>query len=188
VANLTGDASKNRIFAMMIDNLLAMAISVPIGARIPGIPNSIRWLLISLVYLGYFAVSEAIWSKTIGKKLFNLKIVRMNGEPLSWTDATVRSLLRLVEVNPFLLGALPGALTVMFSTRKQRIGDMLAKTLVVRKTVTAVDIVDDHPVPGRPPETGCASGHPTGVEAAASTRKSAPLRFPPGAAQGRSAA
>ena len=144
MADLTGDASKNRIFAMMIDNLLAMAISVPIGARIPGVPDNIRWLLISLVYLGYFILSEAMWSKTVGKKLFGLKIMRMNGEPLSWTSAIVRSLFRVVEVNPILLGALPGALTVLFSKRKQRMGDIFAETLVVQRDVTAVDIVDDY--------------------------------------------
>lgn len=139
----TGDASKRRIFAMIIDNLIAMMAAVPIGARILGVPDSLRWLLVITLYLGYFAVSEAVWSKTLGKALFDLKVVQTNGEPADWGSAIIRTLARVVEVNPILLGALPGALVVTFSRRKQRIGDLLAETLVVRTDVPEADVVED---------------------------------------------
>jgi uncharacterized RDD family membrane protein YckC len=41
------------------------------------------------------------------------------------------ALLRLVEVNPLLVGGLPAGIVAVLSPRKQRLGDMLAGTLVV---------------------------------------------------------
>jgi uncharacterized RDD family membrane protein YckC len=45
--------------------------------------------------------------------------------------ATVRTLLRLVEVNPFLIGGLPAGLVAANTKAHQRIGDLLAGTYVV---------------------------------------------------------
>jgi uncharacterized RDD family membrane protein YckC len=45
----------------------------------------------------------------------------------------VRTLARLVEVNPLLLGALPAGIAILSSSRRQRIGDWLANTVVVRR-------------------------------------------------------
>lgn len=39
--------------------------------------------------------------------------------------------MRLVEVNPFLLGGIPAGIAVALSTYNQRLGDMLAGTYVV---------------------------------------------------------
>ncbi len=47
----------------------------------------------------------------------------------------MRSLLRIIEVSRVVLGDVPGALVVVFSKRKQRMGDILAETLVVRSQV-----------------------------------------------------
>jgi uncharacterized RDD family membrane protein YckC len=43
----------------------------------------------------------------------------------------IRSGLRIFEVNPLLLGGLPAGLVIIASQRKQRIGDLLAGTVVV---------------------------------------------------------
>jgi len=39
--------------------------------------------------------------------------------------------MRVLEVNPVLLGAFPAALSVVFSPKHQRFGDKLAGTIVV---------------------------------------------------------
>jgi hypothetical protein len=43
----------------------------------------------------------------------------------------------IFEANPLLLGLLPGALAVVWSKHRQRFGDMLAETIVVRRAVAA---------------------------------------------------
>jgi len=51
---------------------------------------------------------------------------------------------RLVEVNPLLLGGLPAGIAVAMSRRRQRLGDMLAGTYVVRrKDLAAIRRIDD---------------------------------------------
>jgi len=60
---------------------------------------------------------------------------KLDGSPCDWKAALIRGALRLVEVNPILLGGLPAGLAIIASARKQRIGDMLAGTLVVRNDV-----------------------------------------------------
>ena len=44
----------------------------------------------------------------------------------------MRTLLRLFEVNPLLLGGIPAAIAVLCSKNRQRLGDMLAGTYVIR--------------------------------------------------------
>ena len=46
----------------------------------------------------------------------------------------IRTLLRIVEVNPGGCGAIPAGIAVYCTSRRQRLGDWLAGTLVVRKS------------------------------------------------------
>jgi uncharacterized RDD family membrane protein YckC len=60
---------------------------------------------------------------------------RLSGERCNFEGAVIRTLLRVIEVNPLLLGAIPAGITVMSTERKQRIGDIVAKTVVVSRRV-----------------------------------------------------
>jgi uncharacterized RDD family membrane protein YckC len=44
----------------------------------------------------------------------------------------VRTLFRLIEVNPILVGGIPAGIAVLMSAHKQRLGDMVASTYVLR--------------------------------------------------------
>jgi len=80
----------------------------------------------------YFPVGEAFWGRTLGKLLTGLVIIDRDGRPPGIGKALLRTLLRLIEVNPFLLGGIPAALAVLASENRQRLGDMAARTYVVR--------------------------------------------------------
>jgi uncharacterized RDD family membrane protein YckC len=88
------------------------------------------------VWLGamvlYFPVCEALWGRTVGKLLTGLVIIDRDGRPPGFVKAILRTLLRLVEVNPLLLGGIPAAIAVIASKNRQRLGDMVARTYVVR--------------------------------------------------------
>jgi len=129
--DVVGNAGKPRLFAMIIDNLLAATLGMVIAANIPGLGDASRGLVLVAIYLSYYLLPEAIWSRTLGKFAFGLVIRRSDGEPCGWPGAVTRTFLRIIEVNPLLFGALPGGLVVILSKRKQRIGDMLADTVVV---------------------------------------------------------
>src|SRR6185436_18483859 len=91
----------------------------------------VKAVLFFLIYLAYFVVLEGLWSRTFGKFFQGLIVRKVDGTPCDWKAALIRGGLRIFEVNPLLLGGLPAGLVIIASARKQRIGDMLAGTVVV---------------------------------------------------------
>lgn len=117
MTELNGDATKSRLFAAGVDNFFATLLCLLIASKLPGIESSwIRWEFAIFAYLGYFLVQEATWHTTLGKWLFGLTIVCLDGGAVGWPEAGSRTLLRIVEVNPILLGMLPGAIAMILSS------------------------------------------------------------------------
>jgi uncharacterized RDD family membrane protein YckC len=81
---------------------------------------------------GYFLVSEAAWSgQTLGKRLCHLRVVDLRGGPVSVSQAVLRNLFRIVDFLPICYGV--GMVAIFWSSRDQRLGDLVAGTLVVRE-------------------------------------------------------
>lgn len=129
--NITGDASKARIMALVIDSFIALALMMLAVASVPESLPLVKALFFVSIYLGYFVVLEAVWSRTLGKFVQGLVVRKLDGSRCDWSAALIRGLLRIVEVNPLLFGGLPAGLVIIASERKQRIGDLLAGTVVV---------------------------------------------------------
>lgn len=89
------------------------------------------WLIMLLILLGYFVAFEVFADgRTPGKAMFSLRVLMDDGEPVGFGPSVVRNLLRLVDLFP----ALPilGPIAILVSDKNQRIGDMAARTIVVR--------------------------------------------------------
>lgn len=88
-------------------------------------------LLVFVVQFGYFLLFE-YFSKgsTLGKKIVGLKVIMANGEPISFTAALVRNLLRIGDMLPGIYGV--GIFSVFLSRRYMRVGDMAANTIVIK--------------------------------------------------------
>ncbi len=127
-----GDASKDRFFALVFDNLIGLVIGFVAACAIPNDQVVLRGTALVVGYLGYFFLFEALVGSSPGKLLFGLWVRRIEGGRCSWRQAAVRTLARLIEVNPLLLGAIPAAIAVLASKDRQRLGDMLAGTVVCR--------------------------------------------------------
>jgi uncharacterized RDD family membrane protein YckC len=79
---------------------------------------------------GYDVAFEVLGGgRTPGKRLLGLRVVRSDGAPVGLLESLVRNLLRAVEL-PLLYG--PGVIAVAATARHQRLGDLVAGTLVVR--------------------------------------------------------
>ena len=131
---MIGDASKARLIAVFIDHLIAFALTMLVLAFVPESLPMVKAVFFFLIYLVYFVVMEALFSRTLGKLFQGLVVRKLDGSRCDWKAALIRSALRIVEVNPLLLGGLPAGLVIISSKRKQRIGDILAGTLVVSTT------------------------------------------------------
>ena len=128
---IIGDASKARLMALFIDHIIAFALMMIAVAFVPESLALMKAVFFMFIYLAYFVVLEALWSRTLGKFVEGLVVRKLNGNRCGWRAALIRGSLRLVEVNPLLLGGLPAGLVIIASERKQRIGDLLAGTVVV---------------------------------------------------------
>lgn len=81
--------------------------------------------------LGYFVVMEALTGRTVGKWMAGLVVMNEHGGRPNFGQTVIRMLLRIVEVNPILIGGLPAGLIALFTPRHQRLGDLLSKTYVL---------------------------------------------------------
>lgn len=74
----------------------------------------------------YFIILEARFSKTYGKKIMHLKVVKDN-EDIRLTDSITRNGLRFIEALTLYIISI-----IMIKQNNQRLGDRIAKTQVVR--------------------------------------------------------
>jgi len=139
----------NRFLACAIDHaiqaltILLMAIAFMVVSNFSSLSdefsNAPKWLkavLILIVFLivsGYFAFFEWIWNgQTPGKRWLKLRVIREDGRPIIFWEAAVRNLLRTVDMMPAPFYSI-GLISVFVSLSDQRIGDMVAGTVVVRE-------------------------------------------------------
>lgn len=90
-------------------------------------------LLVSfLVLFGYPAAMETFWNgRTLGHAAMGLRVVTTEGAPVRFRHAAVRAIFRVIE-GIALVGA-PAVLAITFMPRDQRLGDLVAGTLVLRE-------------------------------------------------------
>ena len=118
------------------------------------------FLLVFLIRVPYYILSELVWNgRTIGKRIVRIKVISADGQRLTPHQIVARNLMKEVEVfmpattllsGSFQSGWVGLALTLwmvlvlcvpLFNKRRQRLGDMIAGTLVVDQP-TAVLLPD----------------------------------------------
>ena len=139
----------NRFIACAIDHALqAVAIILmvigftlianysSVGEQITSAPKWVKAVLIVVVFLifsSYFAFFEWIWNgQTPGKRWLKLRVIREDGRPVTFWEAAVRNLVRTLDMMPAPFYSI-GLISVFVSASDQRVGDMVAGTVVVRE-------------------------------------------------------
>ncbi|WP_433606604.1 RDD family protein [Dactylosporangium sp. CA-139114] len=83
-----------------------------------------------VVALAYYILMEGMLGRTVGKMVTGIKVVdEATGGVPGAGKAAIRTILRIVDG---FFGYLVGFIVVLSSRRRRRLGDMAAKTLVVR--------------------------------------------------------
>ena len=124
-----------RLLASLLDNVtwilfyLWFYVWVVGGAFLASDSAGILALLVFFsLWFNYFAFCEWRWGQTIGKNATGIEVRSIDRAPrLTFGQASIRNLLRLVDF--FVIGE------VMIATgkRRQRLGDLAAKTVVLRR-------------------------------------------------------
>ena len=127
----------SRVLARTLDLVVCgtalYAVLIGVAAVSPPI-----WLLIVVitvaVFLGVFvypAVLEATWrGRTVGKAATGLRVVTETGGPIGVRHAATRSALSVVDL--LTVAGFVGMASILLSSRRQRLGDLAAGTIVVR--------------------------------------------------------
>ncbi|MFH0945468.1 MAG: RDD family protein [Planctomycetota bacterium] len=87
-------------------------------------------LLFVLLFTGVLAFADLAFGRSPGKSLLGLRVVALNGAAPSAGAATTRSLMLLLDW--FWSFGLVGMALVTFTRRRQRLGDLMAGTMVIR--------------------------------------------------------
>ena len=106
--------------------------------------NALQTVLMLLIFgfqWGYFNFFEWIWNgQTPGKRLLHLRVIKVDGSPVSGIDVVLRNLSRPIDtLGPM---GLIGLLMIFVSRKAQRLGDLMARTLVIHETQIDWSIFD----------------------------------------------
>ena len=123
-----------RFVASQLDFIAVSFAAVLLAKQIPLELVWFQILTAVIAVLGYFFLTEYYLGQTLGKMFAGIKVISLDGEPCSAWQILVRTLLRVIEANPLLLGAILAGISAMISPTNQRIADRLVGTTVVRQS------------------------------------------------------
>ncbi|MBI3468647.1 MAG: RDD family protein, partial [Planctomycetes bacterium] len=96
---------------------------------------------------GYFIFFEWLMNgQTPGKRVIGIRVIKQGGYAMSFLDSLLRNLMRWVDFLPLFYGV--GLISLVVAPRSQRLGDLVAGTLVVhQEPVQTESLVPDIPKP-----------------------------------------
>jgi uncharacterized RDD family membrane protein YckC len=144
------DAFIMMTLCQMLLNLLvtgfAMIVSA-VGAEGQAWAAAIGGLAGFALYNGYFIILEWLMNgQTPGKRLLHIRAIKQGGYALRFFDTLLRNLLRTIDFLPLFYGV--GLTSILFTRDSQRLGDLVAGTLVVyQDPVETESLLPEPPTP-----------------------------------------
>jgi len=143
-----------RAFARLVDLAVQLVAASVLGTVLGfALPAGVSPVLMALVLMVAvllvlpIAMEVASNGRSVGKAMFGLRAVGVDGSPVTTRQSMVRGVVGLVDF--YLSLGFLATVTAMFSTTSQRSGDMAAGTVVIRSRTggTAVEV----PIAFHPP-------------------------------------
>jgi uncharacterized RDD family membrane protein YckC len=140
-------------FSRMLAYTIDLAVVVALGQLLEKVVQPLRFfgedLSTALITAFYFAISliymslaEWFWrGQSVGKRLLGLRVVEASGLRLELPQVIVRNLMRFIDALPALY--LVGAVACVLNRRRQRLGDLVAGTVVIRMPKLAGPNLDE---------------------------------------------
>lgn len=121
-----------RFVAMLLDSLILVAVSTVLLFFLPIDPLSGADLGLSylIFFVYYTALHGSSWQATIGKKVLGMRVMRSNGDRISY----LRALARTFGYIPSTLILLIGYIMAAFTDQKKSLHDIICDTRVVYDT------------------------------------------------------
>ncbi|WP_166462464.1 RDD family protein [Psychrobacillus vulpis] len=130
-----------RFWAYMIDIIILSSIGMilikPIFRVFSLQINDPTWyapftLITSFIFYAYFVLMTKFLNQTVGKMIFGIRVISMDGGKLKWSTVLFREWIgRLISVIPLNIPYI----AVAFTPRNKAIHDFIADTLVIHEAV-----------------------------------------------------
>ncbi len=130
-----------RFIAYMIDSvLLTIAIgiigAIALAGSLAFVNNQtvalaislLSWVIMLIIYFGYFIYFYGTSGQTLGKKMLNIKVVSTDGTPLTYKKGLLRVIGYIIASIPIYIGFI----WMLFDENKQNWEDKIANTYVVK--------------------------------------------------------
>lgn len=126
----------SRFLAALLDLLFLYMALIPISMAVsfmqfgvgPEVTTAVLLFGFFAGFFAYFIVQEWLWNgRTLGKRLLGLRVMMVDGTPITPAAAVYRGLLLLVDMIP----PITGLITMFTNEKSQRVGDLVAGTMVV---------------------------------------------------------
>ncbi|MCA9577797.1 MAG: RDD family protein [Polyangiales bacterium] len=113
--------------------LSVVGIAVSFGGPALGAVAGVIMLVTSFVVLWWYGALLEWWlrGQTLGKRLFGLRVLQLSGLRITFPQAVIRNLVRMVDLLP--VAYLVGGAAMVLDRHGRRLGDLAAGTIVVRE-------------------------------------------------------
>ncbi len=122
-------------FAVQVAIIVIAAIATFVVAKTETsalVAGGILALITFVTIFGYFVLFETFDSgRSLGKRALGLRVRRLDGSGVTFRASLVRNLLRILYTIPLFY--IVDAALIVWTQRNQRLGDLLAGTIVVRE-------------------------------------------------------
>lgn len=115
---------------------------LPTGHQLPLVAGAV-------LATAYFVVLEGFYGCSLGRLATFTRVVDQSGMPPGLLKALIRTALRFLEANPLPLGGAVAGLVAGYTPARQRVGDLLAQTYVLRTSDLHLVAPESH----RPPSS-----------------------------------
>lgn len=126
----------DRIVGYLLDQLIKVVYALSLAVLFVSMEMEAPWvwvMIIGIPWLTYSLVFEIFMNgQTPGKRIMNIKVIRLNGTPATVGDFVMRWIFSLID-----FAILSGAIAVIIIAaggKGQRLGDLVAGTSVVKLT------------------------------------------------------
>jgi len=126
-------------FAALVALILVMILFLPSMQKFES--ASAKWMVAILILVpfllhwGYFTLFEGLWhGQTPGKRVAKIRVIQQSGRAITIFESLSRNFVRAVDFLPVFY--VVGSISIFMTHRNQRLGDLVAGTLVVHEEQT----------------------------------------------------
>jgi uncharacterized RDD family membrane protein YckC len=117
---------------LLFSVFFGLGFAAEIGLRVGGVAVAGIYVMVFLITFGYPAAFETLWrGRTPGKAALGLRVVTVEGAPIRFRHAALRSIMLLVDW--YVTQGVVAVISMLVTRRNQRVGDLVAGTIVLRE-------------------------------------------------------